>query len=331
MKKINLGIIGTGIAARNLHLPALQKLKSKFNIKAVCNHTEKKAKEFSHIAGEVPYTLDYKDILADPSIDAVDIILPLDLNYKVTRDALKAGKHVIVEKPLAANMKEANLMLDLKEKYKDSIVMVAENFRYRKVFEKAKKHIENGLIGSPYSVIWNVFYFITADNEYAKTKWRKNHKYPGGFLTDAGVHNIAAIRYLLGDINSCFAFTKSINKKIGSHDTMSVQFDMNNNISGLYNLYFSVNGNWNDQLLIFGEKGTIEILMNKLIVKRDGKKDKVEEWNDDHGYYAELLNFYNAIRNGETIVSSVEEAYKDLKVVLGALRSAEQKRIIKFY
>ena len=115
--KIKLGIIGTGLSAKNLHLPALRKLEDKFEITAVCNHTEAKAVEFSKLVGDVRYYLNYKDILADENVDAVDITLPIDLNYKVTVEALKSGKHVFLEKPLAASLIEAKKMLSLKRKY----------------------------------------------------------------------------------------------------------------------------------------------------------------------------------------------------------------------
>ena len=114
MKKVKLGIIGCGIAAQSLHWPALQKLKDKFEITVICNHTEKKAKDFSKILGGVPYVLDYHDLLQRSDVEAVDIALPIPLNFQVTKDALLAGKHVIVEKPLAANLSEAKMMLDFK-------------------------------------------------------------------------------------------------------------------------------------------------------------------------------------------------------------------------
>ena len=111
MNKIKLGIIGCGIATKELHWPALQKLKDKFEITMVCNHTEPKAKDFARIVGGVPYVLDYRELLQNSNVEAVDIILPIHLNYQVTKDALEAGKHVIVEKPIAANLEQAKEML----------------------------------------------------------------------------------------------------------------------------------------------------------------------------------------------------------------------------
>jgi predicted dehydrogenase len=329
MRKVKLGIIGTGLAAKNLHLPALQKLKNKFEIVAVCNHTEKKAKDFAKLVGGVPYYLNYRELLKRKDVEAVDITLPINLNYKVARDSIKAGKHVILEKPLAGNMREAKELLKLDKKY-DTVKMVAENFRYRKVFQKAKDLIGKGEIGKPYAVNWNLYYQVTSERDYGATKWRQKHQYPGGFILDAGVHNIAAIKMILGDFKFGNSLTTSINKKIGKIDTMAFQFQLKNGIIGLFNLYFSVNGHWEDKLLIFGNKGSIEINTNILTLKQEGKKDKTEDLTDGHGYDAELTDFYNAIVKGTKVEYSFKEAYRDMEIVLGALKSAENNRTVQF-
>ncbi|MCF8260938.1 MAG: Gfo/Idh/MocA family oxidoreductase [Melioribacteraceae bacterium] len=329
MKKVKLGIIGTGLAAKNLHLPALKKLKNKFEIVAVCNHTEKKAKEFSQMAGGVAVHLDYKELLKREDVEAVDIALPINLNFQVARDAIKAGKHVLLEKPLARNLKEAKKLLEYEQNSK-TVNMVAENFLYRKVFNKAKQLIEKGKIGKPYAVNWNLYYHVSSENDYGATKWRQNHKYPGGFMLDAGVHNIAAIRMILGDFKFGNAQITSINNKIGEVDTMVFQFQLKNGILGTYNLYFSVNGHWEDKLLIFGHKGSIEINTNRLTLKREGREDKTEDLADGHGYDTEFTDFYNAIVKGTKVNYSFKEAFRDMEIVLGALRAAENNRRVNF-
>lgn len=328
MKKIKLGIIGTGIAARELHLPALLKLQNHFEITAVCNHTEPKAKKFSKQIGGVPYYLDYKKFLDEADIEAVDIALPIELNYQVTKDAVKAGKHVILEKPLAVNMNEAKKMIEL-EKKTDLVTMIAENFRYRKIFVKAKKYLDQNKIGKPYAAVWNLFNHVDEKNKYAQTDWRKNHKYPGGFMTDAGVHNIAAMRMLFGDFIEVSAFSKSINPAIGKPDTLSIQFKTVENIEGVFNIFFSVKGHHEDRLVIFGEKGTIEIDENSLAIKREIGKPKVEELNEAKGYYEEFKAFHSAITKGEKLFSNFTEGYKDFEIAVKALKSADQKRKMK--
>ena len=324
MQPVKLGIIGCGIATRQLHWPALQKLRDKFEITIVCNHTEPKAKSFAEMAG-VPYVLNYQDILKLSEIEAVDIVLPIHLNYQATRDALIAGKHVIVEKPLAANIAEANEMLKFEKDY-PQVKMVAENFRYRETFFRVKQLLEEGKIGMPYSAFWNVFHFIDAKNKYALTDWRIHHQYPGGFITDGGVHNIAALRYFFGDITSGIAFTKSVNPAIGELDTMSFQFKTKSGVDGVFNVFFSANGYAENRIIILGTKGSIVVENNNIMLKKIGQQDQTKNIEDDGGYRGQFEDFYEAIRNGKKVRSSFFEAYQDFVTILKALESAETEQ-----
>lgn len=126
--------------------------------------------------GGVPYVLDYHDLLQRADIEAVDIALPIHLNYQVTKDALQAGKHLIVEKPLAANLSEAKMMLNFENKY-SLVMMIAENFRYCSIFHRIRNYLQQSKIGKPYAVFWNRFILINLkNNKYAQTKWRINHQ-----------------------------------------------------------------------------------------------------------------------------------------------------------
>jgi predicted dehydrogenase len=327
-RKIKLGIIGTGLAAKILHLPALQRLHNNFEITTVCNHTEKKAKEFSELVGGVKYYLDYKDLLKDKDVEAVDISLPINLNYKVTIDSLKAGKHVFLEKPLAGSMIEAKKMLELKSKYKQ-VMLLAENFRYRKVYNSVNDLLKKKSIGKVYAAQWNVFYRVTSDRDYGATKWRQIHSYVGGFMLDAGVHNIAALRMLFGEVKSVAAFTDSINPKIGKPDTMSVQMSFGSGVKVIYNLFFTVKHHWENKLLVFGDKGTIEANDDIIKLKLNDDNPQMIDGSDFGGYDEEFMDFYNAIINRKKISSTFIDGYKDMEVVFAALKSAEKNRVIQ--
>ena len=318
MEPIKLGIIGCGIAARKLHFPALQKLKDKFKVEMICNHTEEKAKSFAEMLGNVPYVLDYHELLANSKVEAVLIILPIHLNYKVTLDALKAGKNVLLEKPIASNLEEARKMLLFKKLY-PQVKMVAENFRFRETFYRVQEIIKNDIIGEPYAAVWNIFYQITSDNQYAQTEWRINHQYPGGFVTDGGVHNIAALRMLFGDFIKTNAFSKSINPTIGKTDTFSMQFKTEQNVHGVLNLFFSPVGYEQNEFHIFGEKGSIFIDSNDIIIKTSKEEETRESIDDDGGYINQLDDFYRAIRENTENHSPFEESFRDFEIIVKAL------------
>ncbi|OGS38737.1 MAG: hypothetical protein A2551_04605 [Elusimicrobia bacterium RIFOXYD2_FULL_34_30] len=318
MKKVKLGIIGCGIAAKKLHLTALNRLKDKFEITALCNHTEKKAKEFSKLVGGAPYVLDYKELLKRPDVEAVDIVLPIYLNYPVTRDALKAGKYVIVEKPLGANLQQAKKMLELEKRYKQVKVLL-ENYFYKPTYLKAKKYIDEGKIGKPYSILWNKWTYFDKDNIYACTQWRKKNRHIGGFISDGGIHLIATLRMLFGELKLKSSFNNSVNPAIGNMDTFGLHFETQKGIDGMITLFFSANGCYDNQLYVFGTKGTMCIQgYNTIIIKKSGKPEYKEVVDDNGGHTAAFENFYNAIRNNQKIISTFSEGYKDLKTLIDA-------------
>lgn len=321
---IKLGIIGTGLAARDLHLPALERLKDKFEIVCVCNHTEKKAKEFSQLIGGVPYYLNHKDLLANSEVEAVDLVLPIHLNFSVTKDALEAGKHVIVEKPIASNLFDAELMTSFEDRY-EQVMMIAENYRYNPVFARAKAMIDGGEIGKPYSVFWDNFNMMDSSNKYGRTQWRIDHQYPGGFVTDGGIHQIAVLRDIFGEITSGIAFTRSVNPQIGKTDSMTFQFTTEGGVNGVFNAYFSANGFNGNRLTVLGEKGTIQVEgKNVILLKRGGKQDVEETIETDGGYQAEFEDFYDSIMKDKEPVSTFFEAYKDFQTIVSALNSAKK-------
>lgn len=326
MAPVKLGIIGCGIAARKLHWPALQRLKDKFEITAVCNHTESKAKTFAEMAGGVPYMLDYRELLNREDIEAVDITLPLTLNYEVTAAALKAGKHVLVEKPLAANLHQARRMLELNKRF-PGVKLLAENYRYRTLFTRAKQFIVEGKIGRPYGVVWNIFHHVDPKyNEYAQTDWRIHHQYPGGFVTDGGVHNVAALRLLLGEIVSGRAVAQTVNPAIGEIDTFLLSFSTTTGVTGQLNFFYSAQGYRAETMYALGDRGTMIIESGLITIKSDGFAEQREEITDSGGFFEEFEDFYYAIRSGKPVKSTFLEGYTDLRVILTSLKSARNGR-----
>ncbi len=322
MEPVRLGIIGCGIAAHELHWPALEKLQDKFRIVMVCNHTEEKARDFAEMAGGVPYTLDYRELLKNKEIEAVDIALPIHLNYEAVKNAIRSKKHVIVEKPLAANLDEAKKMAAYEKRY-PRVLMVAENYRYSPLYKRVKALIKEGAIGELYGAFWDAFRRMDLNDKYAKTLWRINHQYEGGFVTDAGIHNIAVLRSLCGEFSSGIAAIECINPAIGRMDSMSFLFATTHMVKGVFNMYYSVNGYRKDSLLLLGTEGSMVVGENKIIIKKEGEADKIEEIQNDGGYLEEFEDFYLSIRKGKKTESTFQEAYIDLSVMIGAIQSAE--------
>ncbi|WP_274649754.1 Gfo/Idh/MocA family protein [Paenibacillus humicola] len=321
MNPVRLGFIGCGIVARDLHWPALQQLKEKFEAVHVCSRSEAKAREFADLTGAPRYSTDYRELLKDPKVEAVIIAYPFELNYELTKAALGAGKHVLVEKPLAATLEEGRELVSLSESA-DRVAAVAENYRYRPVFAKIKRYIGEGRIGRPCKVIWNGFGYLPRDLKYLKdSTWR--HTSYGGFILDGGVHQMAGLQTIFGRMTKGIAHTVQMQHGAGEPDGLTYLFEFENGVSGIYHNYLSIVGYSYHNLLIFGTEGSIILENNQLTVATQEGREQ-EKAEDDGGYTGEFDDFYSAIRNGTPTQSSIREAFYDLQALLHALESTNK-------
>jgi predicted dehydrogenase len=223
MKPVKLGIVGTGAAARYFHWPVLKEMKDKFEIAAICDETDYKVFEVGRLMGGVPTKLNHKEILSMPEVEAVVIATQVNQVRQIALESLKAKKHIIIEKPLGANLVESREIASYQERFPDQVMMIAENFRYAPVLNKIKELIGKGEIGIPYALVWSVQYRGDLRERPIKTPWRPQLQNPGSSMTDAGIHYIAGLRSVMGDIVSGTAFIGNINPLVSDLETMNIQ------------------------------------------------------------------------------------------------------------
>ena len=174
MEKVKLGYIGCGICARDLHWPALQQLKDRFEVVNVCSRTAAKAEAFAGLVGAPRFCTRVEQLLADAEVEAVVINYPFEQNCALTRAAIAAGKHVLVEKPMAGDMEQAREMLAL-EQLGAPVTMIAENFYYRKSVLTAAEWIHSGKIGTPTAALVQVLSHFSRDAKWlVESDWRRD-------------------------------------------------------------------------------------------------------------------------------------------------------------
>lgn len=191
-KHVKVGIIGVGLISQMAHIPAY--IEAKAEVVGIADVVEKRLKYVAE-KFSIPKTYtNYKDLLANPDIDAVSICTPNHLHAQMTIDALNAGKDVLCEKPMAMNAKEAQSMLEASQKTGKLLMMGFSN-RFRGDAQKLKQFINAGKLGKIY---------------YAKIGYMRRRGTPQGWFTvkkesgggpviDIGVHVIDLTRYLMGN------------------------------------------------------------------------------------------------------------------------------------
>ena len=190
---LRVGVIGAGVGA--LHLAAYKQI-PEVEIVALAGLDDDRVKRVAAEYG-VPQTYrEYEQMLAAPNVDAVSVCLPNHLHMPVAIAALEAGKHVIVEKPLARNAAEGQAIVDA-ARAQDKVLMISFDKRHRTDVMWIKNYIDSGAIGRVY---------------YAKAHWMRRSGIPrlgswfvskeqagGGPLVDLGVHVLDIAMYLMGE------------------------------------------------------------------------------------------------------------------------------------
>lgn len=142
-QRIRVAIIGCGGISRG-HARGYLQSPDLFEVVACCDERGELAEERAQQLGAKFVTADYREVIASDDVDAVDICLPHHLHAEVAIAAAQAGKHVLVEKPIANTLDEANAMIEAAKK-SGVVLMVAHNERYMPVYRKAKELVEQGI------------------------------------------------------------------------------------------------------------------------------------------------------------------------------------------
>jgi len=219
MSKINVGIIGVGHISGK-HYEGY-KNDSPGRIVAISDvnpeYLEQRQKEWGI---EKAYS-DYRELLADPNVEAVEVITPHHTHAKIGVDVLEAGKPLSLQKPMAMTLAECDALIDA-SKRTGTMLRVFENFRYYPPLMKAKEMLDAGEIGEPLSMRmkvtlgslkgWNV--------EEDRMIWRHNEALCGGgrVTFDYGYHHFSTALWLLGDVEKVHSWITHSKSKYGVLD-----------------------------------------------------------------------------------------------------------------
>lgn len=226
---VRIGVVGTGGIACNVHIPEILKC-PEGKLVAICDIDEEKLR----IAGEkfnIPQNMrfkDYNDLINCPEVDAVEICTPNYLHVPIALAAVKAGKHVEVEKPLTteSNPEMSELLSEIEKR--GVVNMMCFSYRFKSAVRYAKHLIDEGRLGKIVNV--NIEYlqsgvFIPG----RRLEWRFVKEFAGsGTLGDLGVHLIDMTRFLLGDFKSVAALSATVVKerrKLDSEEVAPVLVD----------------------------------------------------------------------------------------------------------
>lgn len=330
MKKLNFGIIGCGRIAYK-HAEAIKK-NEKANLLYVCDIIEERAVDYKNKYGAERYFTDYHEMLEMPDLDVVNICTPSGMHAEMGIAAARAGKHVIVEKPMALSSIDADALINACDENGVKLAVCFQN-RFNPPVQKLRRALEEGRFGKLTHASAVVRWFRPQDY-YDQAPWRGTWAMDGGCLMNQSIHNIDLLQWMMGPVESVFGYTANNFRKIEAEDVGVAVLKFKNGALGVIEASTTIYPeNLEETLAIFGEKGTVMlggIAVNKIETWKfaDSQDENLEMEQQDvpnvygFGHDALIEDFIRAVIEDRRPYIDGREGIKSLRIVLGIYHSA---------
>jgi predicted dehydrogenase len=337
-KIISVGIIGCGDRGSGLgdilnNMPVHFKLKTVCDVLAFRLDQAKTLNKFNALH----YETDYRKILDDKTIDAVIIATPLHLHYEIAAAAIRAGKHVYLEKTMTYNAEQALALVDLMKQYPKQVLQVGHQYRYTPLYFKVKEMIDKGYLGKVTQINcrwdrnWDWRRSVPPGYTDKQINWRMYKEYSGGLPAELLSHQVDFINWAFNTHPDEIIGTGGIDYYKDGRETFdNVQTILRYNKEGMIGNFGATCSNAKDGYLfeLKGTKGTIQLLMNdgvffpekntrkdleivdgvtgatKIEWTKDGGIPILNEKSKDGSWYA-LQEFYKTITEQTKPVSNI--------------------------
>lgn len=336
-KKLNFGIIGCGrIASRHAgHISRLG------NLVAVCDIKINSATELANIHKAKAYDNIETLLSSHPEIDVIAICTPNGLHTKHTIKSLKAGFHVLCEKPMAINVHDCGEMIMAAESVNKRLFIVKQN-RFNPAVIEMKKALDSDKLGKILSVQLNCFWNRNF-GYYQNSDWKGTQALDGGTLFTQFSHFIDLLYWIVGDVDEVHALIANYTHQgvIEFEDTGVVSIKFHSGAIGTVNYTVnSFNKNMEGSLTIFGEKGTIKVggqYLNKLEYQsiQDYEIGELQDGNpaNEYGDYQGSMsnhdkvyeNVIEVLTNGGEIAANGFEGLKTVEIIEKIYKSVSKQ------
>lgn len=337
-KTVKFGVIGVNGFGRS-HIMSIKENKST-DLVMICDPVEEIAKKASE-EFDVPYMTDVDEFLKIPQMDAVSVVTPDQTHRDVVTRALRAGKHVLCEKPMSIKLEDSKEMLRV-QKETGKYLMVGQICRFTPGFVLAKRLYDEGEIGE--------LFFV--ESEYAHdytgmpTSWRFDPKSPRHGMIGGGCHAVDLLRWIAGNPIETMAYS---NKKVltdcPTDDCTIAILKFPDNVVGKVFCSTGCKRKYTMRTLLYGTKGTIIVdnTSQTLSLFRDEYRES-GEFNGDkavnvetllpitlnnHNTTSEIAEFAKCILEGKAPKIDGREGAITVSVCESIVKAADEHRIVE--
>lgn len=340
LSEIRFGIIGCGTIS-GWHANAINSLDGA-ELAGVYDYNGSAAESFAGKYGTKVFDTLEQLILSD-DIDAVCICTPSGLHARQAVMAAKAGKHVIVEKPMALNPEEADKVIEAVEAGGVKLAVISQ-LRFSPAVKKLKEAVDSGLLGK--IVMGDIYMkFHRSQEYYDKGGWRGKWAMDGGgALMNQGIHGVDLLQYIMGPVESVFAYAGTLVRKIEVEDTAVAAVKFRNGAMGVIQATTSLYPGYPRRLEINGDKGSIVLEEDSIIhwdiegmplpedISLQGTLSRAA--NDpaafgNEGHITQIKDMLEALRNDRKPMVDAYEGKKPIDIINAVYQSAKSGKEIK--
>ncbi len=343
-KKLGYGVLGLGIG--RLHAKAAFDYDG-CDLVGVCDwrpdRLEKHRREYPEMYPDLKVYPTFEDMLADPAIDIVSVATPSGTHAKYVCQALRAGKHVLVEKPIDVTMAAAQSIVDCMKETGKKVACVFQNRRLPSVMS-AKEAVDKGRLGKLFAGEFRVDWYRT-DAYFADGGWRGTWAMDGGgSLMNQAVHTVDLMQYLMGEVHSVRSLTALVNHNIETEDLTKSIITFKNGAIATFTSTTCAYPGLSTDICLHGTDGTIELDADRIkvwkirntsdeamnteeetMMKGDGKFRTAAAMDPNlvTGHPFHVQDIVEAVRDGREPAVGPVEAMKALKIILAVYESAK--------
>jgi len=330
-RKVKIGVIGCGRIAQ-AHFAAIENLKERVELVAVSDVEEGKAREASQRFGAKTWSPRFEEVLHHPEVEAVIITLPNHLHHSVSLAAARAGKHILVEKPMALNTAQAAEMVE-EAKRKGVTLMVGQSRRFSEGVFRLQRHLPE--IGTLFRIQIS---FLVNFPSPPTTWWKRSEEAGGLVILLQGSHSLdSVLQWMKKMPREVVTFSSRRNPQWEGEDEADILLAFDEGELASVHLSLSTSPDLHEAILV-GTKGVM-----RLTEYSTGKPFGFGYHLDLNGlriysgdqvpsnYTLQLREFLDALREGRLPEASGEEVWKTtMRVLDGARLSEKEKRVVKF-
>lgn len=326
------GVIGCGLIA-GFHMEAIREIEGA-SLSAVSSRVEAKARAVAE-QENCAWTTDYKELIARADVDIVCVTTSSGSHASIGLDVLNAGKHLIIEKPIAMTVRDATALVRT-AKERGVMLSVISQRRFEDQHQAVKRVIEEEALGKLLLVELTLPIYRTQEY-YDSADWRGTISEDGGVLMNQGIHNLDLMLWFAGEVSTVFGKVATQTHEIEAEDLGLAIVQFANGAFGTIMASTSIQPGFVGTINLYGEKGTIKLEGSSISHWSVPGKDKPScNHSNTYGgvrdprsitfefHQSQLLDIISSIETGAKPIVTGEDGLRAVQLVESIYQSADQ-------